>query len=120
MYRIALLLAIIALLPSVAAAQGGSAVREGSSAGIFCSVASGSEAVFVSGKPMAREGDLITCVEGALCDDDLTPISGVIANGSSSVFINGVPAAVSNISTIEDSCFPLSLGAGWVFVSIGS
>lgn len=113
--------ALIVVALWMSAVQGGNAVREGDTAGFsFCNVASGAPNVTVLGKPMAREGDPINCVEGAVCDDEVTPITGTIGNGSSSVFINGVPAAVSDTSTVEDFCYTASGFGFWPFVEVGS
>lgn len=120
MRRLAPTVAFVALVQWSLAAQGGNAVREGSSVGgPFCFVVSGSPDVTVAGRPIAREGDPIRCVEGVTCDDNVTPITGTIGNGSSSVFVNGVPVAVRGLSTVEGSCVSLSGFGFWPFVEIG-
>ena len=82
-------------------------------------MAAGSPNVNVAGKPMARIGDPILCAAGATCPDGISQIFGTISNGSTSVRINGVPAAVSGVSVIADSCFenPLPI-SGWPFVNV--
>ena len=92
-------------------------VREGSGAGAFCYVAAGSPNVKLVGKPIARVGDPILCVEGVVCPDEVSQVFGTINIGSSSVRINGIPAAVSGISVVETCIGTLPL-AGWPFVDI--
>lgn len=94
------------------------AVRQGSSASFFCTVATGSPNVNVAGLPIARVGDPIICAEGAVCSDGVSQIFGTISVGSSTVRVNGIPAAVSGVSIVE-TCLdePLSV-SGWPFVDI--
>ena len=92
-------------------------VRQGSGAGTFCWVAAGSPNVNLVGKPIARVGDPILCVEGIVCPDEISQVFGTISIGSSSVRINGTPAAVSGISVVETCIGTLPL-AGWPFVDI--
>ena len=95
------------------------AVRKGSLVSFFCNVATGSPTVSVAGKPMARVGDSIICAAGTTCPDGISQIFGTISNGSGSVRINGIPAAVSDVSVIADSCLggALPIG-GWPFVDV--
>lgn len=74
-------------------------------------VTGGSANVLYGGAvPVARVGDPATCP--LACGDEQPHVGGVIANGSSSVFVNGLPAAVSGVSQVPESCATSSVLSG--------
>ena len=70
--------------------------RVGDAGAVHCSsytIATGSEDVFIDGKPVARDGDSSTVHQKPSGNKCVPHVSKIIATGDS-VFINGRPVAV--------------------------
>lgn len=92
------------------------AARQGDAGAAHCSsytIATGSENVFIDGKPVARNGDSSTVHQKPSGNKCVPHVSQIIANNST-VFVNGRPIAVVGDRLSE--CTQIVQGSETVFI----
>lgn len=92
------------------------AARKGDAGAVHCTsytIATGSENVFIDGKPAARNGDSSTIHQKPLGNKCVPHVSTIIASNST-VFVNGRPIAVVGDRLSE--CTQIIEGSSSVFI----